>query len=229
VGRGAVTEQPPLGPTPFAQLVSSCLKKKAARRLQSIGDARVTLEDYQAQPESFSTVAAVPPPAPASRTRLPGALPWIVAALVLALVLGGIFLARRNGPVPLVKASLPAPADTSFSLSPESPGPVAVSPDGRRLAFSAADGDGKTRLFVRNLDAGTARALSGTEGAGYPFWSPDSLAARETVRHEHGRTGIERRLGSPATTSLLYDSPPDSRLRSTRFRARHGIVYRRGA
>jgi len=50
---------------------------------------------------------------------------------------------------------------------------AAVSPDGRSLAFVAADSAGKEILWVRPFDSLTARPLAGTEGAAYPFWSPD--------------------------------------------------------
>ena len=50
----------------------------------------------------------------------------------------------------------------------------AISPDGRRLAFVAAAQDGGTALWIRSLAAGAAQQLTGTEGAAYPFWSPDS-------------------------------------------------------
>src|SRR6185436_8462050 len=51
----------------------------------------------------------------------------------------------------------------------------AVSPDGLRLAFVATT-DGKEELWVRDLDSLAARALPGTRGVEYPFWSPDSRA-----------------------------------------------------
>ena len=50
----------------------------------------------------------------------------------------------------------------------------AISPDGRTIAFAAAGADGRSQLWVRRLDTLTARALTGTEGAVAPFWSPDS-------------------------------------------------------
>jgi Tol biopolymer transport system component len=53
-------------------------------------------------------------------------------------------------------------------------GGFALSPDGLRLAYVALDADGKTRIWVRSLDSLEARALAGTEGATFPFWSPDS-------------------------------------------------------
>ena len=49
-----------------------------------------------------------------------------------------------------------------------------ISPDGRILAFNATDSSGRSRIWVRALDALKAHALEGTEGAGRPFWSPDS-------------------------------------------------------
>ena len=51
-------------------------------------------------------------------------------------------------------------------------GGIALSPDGTTAAFVASS-NGKTRLWVRPLDGTTSRMIAGTEGAAYPFWSPD--------------------------------------------------------
>ncbi len=51
---------------------------------------------------------------------------------------------------------------------------LAVSPDGKRLAFTAANAERTITLWVRDLESLEARQLPGTEGAGSPFWSPDS-------------------------------------------------------
>ncbi len=50
----------------------------------------------------------------------------------------------------------------------------AISPDGRRLVFSASEG--KSQLWVRPLDSLAPQPLAGTDGASYPFWSPDSAS-----------------------------------------------------
>src|SRR5262245_1582882 len=64
------------------------------------------------------------------------------------------------------KPSILPPEKSSFDQ-------IAVSPDGRHLAFTAATG-GNVQLWVRALDSTEARALAGTQGAMFPFWSPDS-------------------------------------------------------
>jgi Tol biopolymer transport system component len=67
-----------------------------------------------------------------------------------------------------VRFLVPPPDKTGFDIY------VALSPDGRRLAFTAVGAEGIPRLWVRDLDKVEARMLPGTEGAGSPFWSPDS-------------------------------------------------------
>jgi Tol biopolymer transport system component len=50
-----------------------------------------------------------------------------------------------------------------------------ISPDGRRLLFRVVRG-GQNLLAMRSIDALEAHVLAGTEGAEFPFWSPDSRA-----------------------------------------------------
>ena len=50
---------------------------------------------------------------------------------------------------------------------------LAISPDGEKLVFVAVS-EGRPRLWLRSLITGEARALSGTDGSMFPFWSPDS-------------------------------------------------------
>jgi hypothetical protein len=60
-----------------------------------------------------------------------------------------------------------APPTTYFGIHR-----MALSPDGRKLAFIATGADGRAMLWLRPLDSVAAQA--GTEGAGFlPFWSPD--------------------------------------------------------
>jgi eukaryotic-like serine/threonine-protein kinase len=51
---------------------------------------------------------------------------------------------------------------------------LALSPDGRRLAFVASQAGAKPLLWIRELNSMHVEALPGTDNAAYPFWSPDS-------------------------------------------------------
>ena len=68
----------------------------------------------------------------------------------------------------VLRLSILPPENSSFES-------FAVSPDGRKLAFTAPL-NGRTMLWVRELDSLEARPLAGTENAAWPFWSPDSLS-----------------------------------------------------
>jgi serine/threonine protein kinase len=79
----------------------------------------------------------------------------------------------QESDAPSIHASLLPPEGCSFLFTGPHAGPVAVSPDGRKVAFTARRED-TNLLFVRSIDSAAAEPLSGTEGAIFPFWSPDS-------------------------------------------------------
>jgi Tol biopolymer transport system component len=78
--------------------------------------------------------------------------------------------------VRVVRAVINAPPKTSMNLLGDFAGPPIISPDGSAIAFTATDAGGKIALWVRPTDSLDARMLPGTEGAIFPFWSPDSNA-----------------------------------------------------
>ena len=59
-------------------------------------------------------------------------------------------------------------------LTPPTSDPMsfALSADGRQLAFVSAS-EGVSKLWVRPIDQITAQTFVGTDGASYPFWTPD--------------------------------------------------------
>jgi Tol biopolymer transport system component len=89
-------------------------------------------------------------------------------------ILAFIHLREKTPETFVERFSIPAPENTTFRFGGVQGGPVDVSPDGRRLVFSAATPDGKTQLWARALASLTSVPLAGTEGASFPFWSPDS-------------------------------------------------------
>ncbi len=96
-----------------------------------------------------------------------------MGALLLVLVAAGAMgWWKARTPRQVIRATLLPPNGTQFALLNRN-GPPAFAPDGKRIAFIASRG-GKTSLWVRSLDKTEAVELSGTSGAFFPFWSPDS-------------------------------------------------------
>lgn len=158
-------------PSRLRRLIERCLEKEPKLRLQHIGEARIVLNSPDTD-ESIEGDSGFDQEEVTRGSRLPwlfaAALLVCVAALAVPVVRG--FLQK---PV-LIQATILNPVGTHFSVGSQHPGPVAVSPDGRRIVFALNETEGVTRLWVRPLDKGEAQPLPGTEGAGYPFWSPDS-------------------------------------------------------
>lgn len=127
-------------------------------------------------------------------------LAWSVAAvlmLVAVLALVTVFVpgfrpSPQNGEH---RFEIPSPAGRNL-------GTAAVSPDGRVIAFTAADGDGTSRLWVRRLDAVSPHVLAETEGAAFPFWSPDS---RSIGFFAKGR--LKKLALSGGSPQILCDAP----------------------
>ena len=167
-------ELPAETPARIKRLISRCLRKKPRQRLQAIGDARIALEEFQADPDGTTQTekeaVSGSTPTPRWKTALP-----LSIALVAVIATASMLWWRLNDDTERVlRASIPPPENTTFHLAAISPGAATLSPDGSRIVFSARDEDGSVRLYLRALDQPEAHVMSGTEGAQFPFWSPDS-------------------------------------------------------
>src|SRR2546425_1032016 len=147
-------------------LLRRCLRKERSRRLRDIADARIEIEEA-GTPLPLGAASGLT----AAKGRV--SVTWFAAVLAIALVLGAalvvvsLFYFNRTAP-PEIRVEVNTPS-TSDPLS------FAISPDGRRLVFSASS-EGKSQLWVRPLDSVAAKPLAGTDGGTYPFWSPDSVS-----------------------------------------------------
>ena len=158
---------PPNSTVPVKRMLSRCLTRDPKTRLQWIGDARLELMDEDG--EEYLPGEAV---TTEKRGRF---LPWMAAAILAVVAAMATVVALRN-PAPAARSFrffIPPPEGSLYHLDGLGPGPVALSPDGSRIVFSIRNQDDAVRLCVRRLDAVEIECLEGTEGAQYPFWSPD--------------------------------------------------------
>ncbi|KAB2959107.1 MAG: hypothetical protein F9K18_11720, partial [Thermoanaerobaculia bacterium] len=101
------------------------------------------------------------------------ALPWTLVAGLGGALLVVLLPALRTPVSATVTAEIRPPPGAAFDIRTRGPGPAAFAPDGSRVAFAAQGRDGATLLHVRALADGRVTAFPGTEGAQFPFWSPD--------------------------------------------------------
>jgi serine/threonine-protein kinase len=175
------------------RLLRRCLDKDPRRRLQSMGEARIALEDIVSGREETGAVMPAAAAAPPRRLSPVSLLTGLVLGAVLATT--AFWALRPAPPEPrLRKIALPLAGDDS-GLNAE---PV-ISPDGTQIIFRS-----ERALWVRRLDQWESRKLEGTEDAESPFWSPDSLWLGYGKDGKLWKFSLE---GGQATT--LCDLPSD--------------------
>ncbi len=209
-----VSSLQPLATPALDRVVRMCLEKDPADRWQSAHDLVAELRWIASGASGTGPVATVPP-------RRKWAAPLLALALCAAAAAAG-FLAGRGNP-----DTAPPPPIRSTILLPQGAGPVwptylvppALSPDGRRLAFVVSLG-GTAQLWVRSLDTMSAQPLAGTDGALYPFWSPDGNSLAYFALGSLKRIPV---IGGSVTT--LCDAP---QARGGSWNADNVIVFASG-
>ena len=195
-------------PTVLRSLLRRCLQKDPSRRLRDAADARFQIEEAlsdSGDAERGPTVFG------AQRRRT-----WWVATLIVATaaaVAVSLWFSRRPAPDPEeVRFEIHAPPTTE-------PTSIALSPDGKIVVFVATT-DRQSRLWVRPLNAVSAKPLAGTENARLPFWSPDSrsvgFAADAQLKRVDIESGVVRVLASGGALggawnrdgTILFDREP---------------------
>jgi serine/threonine protein kinase/sugar lactone lactonase YvrE len=162
---------PTTTPAPVRRLLKRCLERDPRKRLSALGDARLEIDEPDVAPAQSPAATAV---AKASLlSRLWPAAAAVVVTTLVAYALRPAAPVASNDSGQLARLSILPPAGAR--LFPDSSG-VAISPDGTMVAYlvGSITQSGETEMWVRSLSSTTARRLDEAEGAGLPFWSPDS-------------------------------------------------------
>jgi serine/threonine protein kinase len=148
----------PLTPQAFEHVVSTCLAKNPDDRFQAAHDVRLQLK-WIAQ----SGASTIKPAGKESSGR--GVAGWIVAGSLALLLIGlGIWW----------RASKPDERTAYFAAPlPFSARDLAVSPNGHTIAVVGRQSERKNLLWIYDPGSQEATSIANTDGANFPFWSPD--------------------------------------------------------
>ena len=140
------------------RIVRRCLEKNAEQRFQSAKDLSFALSALSGSDSAATRIAAAP-------SRIPAYL-WasiLIAAAVATAVTW--FAAHRSEPKKRMEFAISVSGEVSH---------IALSADGSTLAFVSPDENtGIPTIYLQHVGSPSATVLAGTEGASYPFWSPD--------------------------------------------------------
>ncbi|GAC1515266.1 MAG: hypothetical protein NVS1B11_31920 [Terriglobales bacterium] len=152
----------PLTPPALDRTVKKCLAKPADERWQSANDLASELKwigELTLQPREAESVPGA--------HRMWQHVGWILAAtfFLLLIAMGAVGWHTKNG----------HPQFMRFNTSiPFAANDLALSPDGRTLAAVAYSAQANNYvLWTYEVGGQQTNPLSGTQGASYPFWSPD--------------------------------------------------------
>ena len=206
----------PQAPPPIRRLLARCLTRDPKERLRDIGEARIAIRDYLANPQAAAEPATAD--APVSRT----AFWWIPRVLAAALLLAAsAALAWYLKPSPartVMRFALLIPEGQSFTGASRLP--IAISPDGTQIIYVA-----NRQLYLRPLAELEAHPIGGSylpNGLVHPIFSPDgkSVAFTDLFTQVMKRLPVSGgapvsigTVGSPNGASwdaegILFASPP---------------------
>ncbi len=180
----------------LSRLVQHCLEKDPEQRFHSASDIAFDLESLSGFSEQ-TTVTAVPP----ERIKIPVYVWKLVSAfaLVAALTLAFFYYQQISKPHRALHVSIDLPPNSSLGTG-QGRG-IALSRNGKYVAFPAVS-EQKWHLWVRALEKPYAQMLKETEGADFPFWSPDS---EHIAFFANGKLKKIKSSGGPVQT--ICDAP----------------------
>jgi serine/threonine-protein kinase len=190
---------PDATPAALRQLISRCLVRDPKRRLRDMGEARLQIEDAAAPSAAAGSKdpASVAPASAAPRPRPVWQLASVAALLAAAAGIAG-WIAKpvpASSSVRLSIALLPGEQVTSIP---------AISADGQLIAYAAGRTPASSQLYLRALNDDAPRAVFGSAGAQYPFFSPDGRTIAFFAAGKLRRTSV---AGGAATDIASVPTP----------------------
>ncbi len=176
VGQILAVEPPPVStlapasPPALDRLIRNCLEKDPDERIQTAHDVKLDLQSIAAGKASDRAATS-------ERASRAGGLAAVVVVAVVAGILGAIgaiFLYHHPQSAPSTRSSINPPYNKLFRLTGDAAGPPVLSPDGKLIAFTARGAQDNVEIWVRPLNSLEPHPIEGTDGATFPFWSPDS-------------------------------------------------------
>jgi serine/threonine protein kinase len=182
---------PSATPPRIRVLLERCLRRDITQRLHDVADARIEIEDAAAS-------EAVAPPA--ARRTTPTIVLALLAVAALATASWSILKRSSEDKRPPLHLSFALPYPTSSVLNINASHRVAISPDGKKIAY-VVQRDEKSLLFLRVLGEREGRLIDGPDHVQVPFFSPDSEWIAYGQGQELQKVAVSG--GSPVTICKL--------------------------
>ena len=186
--------------------VRRCLEKNPEQRFQSARDLSFALSALSGSEASGIGRASAPAPA-LRRAQLAR---WLAIGLALAAV-ATWWVAHRPPAAMRMQFAIEVPDEMSISH-------LALSNDGKMLVFVAPDQNSALPMvFVQRIGSAEITPIPGTEGASYPFWSPDATYVGFFAHSKLQKVALSG--GAPQVLATLFDG------RGASWGSRGVIVY----
>ena len=173
-------------PVSVGRLLRRCLQKDRRQRLQHIGDARLELDEAMRGDGASQDRRGV-----SMRERVA----WFGALLLAAVAIGVLLRPSSLSPPPEMRVEVSTPNALVMGFS--------LSPDAQSIAYTGRSERG-VQIWIRDLSSGGVRAVKGTEGGEYPFWSPDGRHLGFFAGNRLKRISVD---GGAATTLAFSLTP----------------------
>jgi eukaryotic-like serine/threonine-protein kinase len=174
------------------RIVYHCLEKKPADRFQSARDLTFALSSLSDTSTTQRPAVTAPERTPYRRWQAftAAALSAVLSATVTYAVMRSARKTMRQD------FAIAVPGEVSH---------LAISSDGQWLAFVSPGDTGLPKVYVQRIGSANVRALAGTEGASYPFWSPDDAYVAYFANNKMQKIAIAG--GEPQTITSVGSGP----------------------